>query len=146
MSQKDGDTQHGAADTNQDGMVQLPPPSYSTSTNNPNAKYEPSSDGAPSTSFYQAQPVSGQQQTYAPPGQQQTYAPPEGAYIPPSGGYAPPSGGYAPPAGVPPQPYGGANPNTVVYVVDGNNSGNLDNELAHRSSDIPVAMICFIFG
>ncbi|KAK3815859.1 MAG: hypothetical protein JOS17DRAFT_759127 [Linnemannia elongata] len=125
---KDNDTNH-VVDPNQDDMIQPPPPSYKPN-NTASQSYQPPA-GPPPTSFYQAQPVG-----------QQTYAPPEGAYIPPppSSGYAPPSSsGYTPPAGNP----GGASPNTVVYVVDGNDPA-YGQQVDSRG--VPVAMICFIFG
>ncbi|KAG0379110.1 hypothetical protein BGX24_001717 [Mortierella sp. AD032] len=119
---KDTDTNR-VVDPNQDGMIQPPPPSYTT--NNPSTSFQPP-EGPPPNTFYQAQPIPGQQ-TYAPP----LGAPPQGAYMAPS-----PSG-YA--GGAPPQ---GGNPNTVVYVVDGNDSYGDQT----RSRGIPIAMLCFIAG
>ncbi|KAF9549777.1 hypothetical protein EC957_002842 [Mortierella hygrophila] len=111
---KDSDAQN-VVDPNEDGMVQAPPPSYTTNSA-ASKSYQPPA-GPPPTSFYQAQPVG-----------QQTYTPPEGAYMPPSS-----SSGYAPPAGNP----GGANPSTVVYVVDGNDPVTGDQM---SSKGVPVAM------
>ncbi|KAG0287153.1 hypothetical protein BGZ96_008890 [Linnemannia gamsii] len=123
-------------DLNQDGMPQAPPPSYTTNnTPNNHKSYQPPT-GSP---LYQAQPLSGQQ----------NYPPPEGAYMPSSSGttYPPPAGAYTPsssgtgrppPAGVP----GGANPNTVVYVIDNNDPMNNP----QMNTGMPVAMVCFLFG
>ncbi|KAG0203514.1 hypothetical protein BGX28_004234 [Mortierella sp. GBA30] len=107
MSLKDPDnTNKRVSDTNQDGMVQPPPPSYASSTgantSGANAKYSP-----PTTeSFYQAQPVGGSSGT-------QQYAPPAGVpYSPPAG--PPPSTGYAPPS----------QPNPNIHYIPAPTPGN----------------------
>ncbi|KAK3828057.1 MAG: hypothetical protein J3Q66DRAFT_321708 [Benniella sp.] len=148
MNFKDNDsTNNGAAmDTNQDGMIQPPPPSYAASTSDPASKYQ-STSAAHQEAFYQAQPVgnSSQHPTTHPPSRE--YPPPSSGIYPPSangygysansygpspGSYVPPSGNYGPSSG---EPVG-----TVVYVVD----DTFDNGVRRRS--IPTAMVFFILG
>ncbi|KAF9176787.1 hypothetical protein BGZ51_009650, partial [Haplosporangium sp. Z 767] len=145
MSQQPKDTSEREPNTNQDGMIQPPPPSYASTTAASSAPFgaqgsAPAPPPGAQGNYYQAYPLAGnspsfqnmQQQPFQQPNQQpQTYAPPSsGAYGPTPGVYSPAQGGGFP-------PHGG---NTVVYVVDDDISPQ------GRDRGVPIAMICFIFG